>query len=156
MSFLIIIGVYLFYHVEKTGQNWVNERENDCCCELFALKDGYQFVDHEEQKKYYYDKEGRVTRIADKFGNESRFTYDGHKLVQFLLVSGAYLNFTYHNGLLKTITTNDGRKLSYEYAGKLLVRVDMQNNTSIHYEHDSIGNIISITDQNGHKHITNE
>ena len=65
-------------------------------------------------------------------------------------------NFTYHNGLLKTITTNDGRKLSYEYAGKLLVRVDMQNNTSIHYEYDSIGNIISITDQNGHKHITNE
>ena len=60
MSFLIIIGVYLFYTVEKTGQDWVNERENDRCCELFALKDGYQFVDHEEQKKYYYDKEGRV------------------------------------------------------------------------------------------------
>ena len=76
--------------------------------------------------------------------------------MQFLLASGAYLNFTYHNGLLKTITTNDGRKLSYEYAGKLLVRADMQNNTSIHYEYDSIGNIISITDQNGHKHITNE
>ena len=66
MSFLIIIGVYLFYHVEKTGQDWVNERENDRCCELFALKDGYQFVDHEEQKKYYYDKEGRVSRIADR------------------------------------------------------------------------------------------
>ena len=156
MSFLIIIGVYLFYPVEKTGQDWVNERENDRSCELFALKDGYQFVDHEEQKKYYYDKEGRVSRIADRFGNESRFTYEGDKLVQFLLASGAYLNFTYHNGLLKTITTNDGRKLSYEYAGKLLVRVDMQNNTSIHYEYDSIGNIISITDQNGHKHITNE
>ena len=60
MSFLIIIGVYLFYPVEKTGQDWVNERENDRSCELFALKDGYQFVDHEEQKKYYYDKEGRV------------------------------------------------------------------------------------------------
>ena len=141
---------------EKTGQDWVNERENDRSCELFALKDGYQFVDHEEQKKYYYDKEGRVSRIADRFGNESRFTYEGDKLVQFLLASGAYLNFTYHNGLLKTITTNDGRKLSYEYAGKLLIRVDMQNNTSIHYEYDSIGNIISITDQNGHKHITNE
>ena len=38
----------------------MNERENDRSCELFALKDGYQFVDHEEQKKYYYDKEGRV------------------------------------------------------------------------------------------------
>ena len=66
MSFLIIIGVYLFYPVEKTGQDWVNERENDRSCELFALKDGYQFVDHEEQKKYYYDKEGRVSRIADR------------------------------------------------------------------------------------------
>ncbi len=141
---------------EQTEYGFENSRNQSRSWQLNTTSEGYLLKNNPEKKEYAYDKQGRLTAIADRFHNNIRFHYENGYLVKMTTESGQKLTFAYDKNHLASITTGDGRKLCYEYDGDLLTKVILANESSICYEYDQNGNIHSITDQNENTYVTNE
>ena len=141
---------------EQTEYGFENSRNQSRSWQLNTTSEGYLLKNNPEKKEYAYDKQGRLTAIADRFHNNIRFHYENGYLVKMTTESGQKLTFAYEKNHLASITTGDGRKLCYEYDGDLLTKVILANESSICYEYDQNGNIHSITDQNENTYVTNE
>jgi len=84
-----------------------------------------------DESREEFDSTGRLTSLADRYGNATTLTYDsGGLLTQVAAAGGRNLTLTYLNGLVTQATDSAGRTVSYTY--------------------DAQGNLVSVTDPNGH------
>lgn len=117
--------------------------------ELFLLKD------NKHKQQLGYQKNGLISYIEDGNQNRTEFRYTGRHLTELELASGQMLHFTYHNGLLESITDVLGRVIRYDYRNGDLYTVTYSNGGVIRYDYNAEGYIRSITDQNENNFITN-
>ncbi len=141
----------------RTGDGgWENMKAGDRSMELTDTADGMQLKDNRGRKTYRYTKDGRLESVSDRYGNTTRFLYEGGVLYRMELAGGQYLDFEMKNGRLDTIRDTMGRTYRYEYEGELLTCVTLANGGKIRYEYTSEGWMKRITDQNGKCYVSNE
>ena len=135
---------------------WENQKGGDRSKQLYDTDTGYCLKESKSKKEYFYNHNGYLTAIRDRYGNTTRFLYEEGVLYRMELAGGQYLDFTLRNGKLDTLRDNTGRTIHYSYEGELLTAVTLPNGGEIHYEYTPEGYLRRITDQNGNNYVTNE
>ena len=143
-----------FCYIKETG-TYENLRDQDQCCTLEKIGEGYLLTDHEERKEYQYTKEGRVSVIRDRQGNSICLQWEKETLREIRLSCGMVYTAEMEGERLKSLTDGLGRTLTYHYEGDFLTALTYANGGTIHYEYDRDGRILSYTDQLGRKIIEN-
>ncbi len=90
---------------------------------------------------YFHDNIGRTIRIVDPLGNENRVAYGrAGDPIEYQNAFGKITRYTYANHLLKGITYPDGSSLRYEHdpQGRLVSAVDPLGNETV-FQYDSRG-----------------
>ena len=152
---IILPDMHLEYFTRKE-EGWINNREADEAFRLEEDREGYCLHIQKERKRYFYNRAGKLIRIADRNGNTTFLRYAQKTLVEVTFQGGQCLKFSYEDGKVSSITDVIGRKVQYHYDGELLTEVEYPNMGVIAYSYTPEGYIRTITDQNGHVYVQNE
>lgn len=117
---------------------------------LKKLDKGYE-RSFSDGKKEYFNEEGKLTKIEDKFGYWVSISYDKQGHVEAIKDSQAKQLFFewYPSGYVKSIAGQDKKKSTYKYEGdNLSESVDIENN-KFAYSYDSKHNMTKISYSDG-------
>ncbi len=108
--------------------------------------------------KYYFDQEGKNTRVEDCNGKYLELTYDSAgRLKEVKSVSGESLFYKYNeDNLLIGVSDSEGRKVSLSYENGALTEVKDEENHTFRYCYDVAGNLAVITNGRNIDTIRNE
>ncbi|MBN1826989.1 MAG: RHS repeat-associated core domain-containing protein [Candidatus Eisenbacteria bacterium] len=123
------------------GSRWRLEWDDDGAGPLAAGGDRVSF--REER-----DAEGRLARVIDRNGNETRITRDGEgRIVRVDGPRGAHLLFrTERDGLLREVRSSAGDAVLYRYRDGELAEVRVNGGPPVRYAYDQAGRIASVDD----------
>ncbi len=105
--------------------------------------------------RYFFDDQGRLTRIEDRSGNALTLTYSGDTLSQVVGASGRTLAFVSNgNGQIEQVNAPDGSTLTYTYDtdGRLLTFTDATGVTAT-YRYDADHGLIGLETPHGHDFV---
>ena len=145
-------------HVEifnLIDDEWINDKG---AAKIYVLKkndDEWSLKCYKEKKTYYYDSEGKLKKICDRFNNEVTLTYVNNNIETLTTFSNYKLFFTYKDNKVIQIKDEIGRTVQYKYDGDYLTEVVHVDQGITRYTYDSEGFIDSITDQNGQTYTKN-
>lgn len=108
--------------------------------------------------KYYFDKEGRNTRVEDGNGRYMELIYDGTGRLEIVKsMSGEALSYKYNEeNLLIDVSDSEGRAVSLSYEKGYLSQVRDEENHTFQYRYDTDGNLEVITNGRAIDSIRNE
>ncbi len=116
----------------------------------------FLLTDVMEHTVYVYDREGRLSHVEYPNCLKLELSYGTDGLERITTPLGNVLEIESKEGRILQITDEIGRCTRYRYAGDFLTDVVYADEGITHYEYDSNGCIISVTDQNGSRYIENE
>ncbi|MCT4545176.1 MAG: DUF6531 domain-containing protein [Vallitalea sp.] len=117
--------------------------------------DGSYLLTLQNNTKYMYNTSKKLCKIINKQGNEINLVYDEQsRLSKVNGTLGKYINLTYEQNNIKTITDSVGRRITYFYNNNLLEKVMDKDGAYTKYIYEN-NKIKSITDKNGKVFITN-
>uniref|UniRef100_UPI0025DA5651 DUF6531 domain-containing protein n=1 Tax=Selenomonas sp. TaxID=2053611 RepID=UPI0025DA5651 len=147
-------------HLEKfmlqEDGSWQNERGGDKGNTLTETAIGYELVNRQQQKKYCYDKSGKLTDIVLHQSATIHVEYQGHQIKRVQLADGQELQFLYEDNKIAQITDGIGRTIRYAYEDDLLTCVTYPNGGRAEYTYTPEGWITTLTDQNGICYLQNK
>ncbi len=114
-----------------------------------------------DQATWTFDASGRLTAIADRYGNRSTVHYNtfGHMTSVDDPAGRGSLTFGYDatSGLLTSVTDWSGRAVRYAYdaQGRLHTVTDRENQVTIYAYDGTTSHLTTITDALGHVAVTN-
>lgn len=112
--------------------------------DLVVLKDGYR-RSHADGRNDYFDKEGRLVKIADKQGYFVSFSYKGGNLESIKDSQAKQIFFSwYSDGLVKEIWSAGDKKAQYKYNENDLVYSKDVGDNVYEYGYDKSHNLTEI------------
>jgi YD repeat-containing protein len=97
-----------------------------------------------------FNSSGHLTMIADKNGNNLKFTYKGDTLSEVIDNTGKKLTFTFaQNKRVKEITGPGGAKAEYKFKGEDLLEVKNMWKNKYTYDYDETHNLTKINFPDG-------
>ncbi|OFS25005.1 DUF6531 domain-containing protein, partial [Clostridium sp. HMSC19A10] len=145
-------------HVEtfdRVDGKWVNDKGGAEIYTLEDVNDGVILKSYIEDKVFYFDLDGKLTEVYDKFGNKMNFTYIGRNIETITTFSNYKLFFKYRDNKVIEIKDELGRTVQYKYDGSYLTEVIHVDQGITRYTYDENGYVNSITDQNGKMYTKN-
>ncbi|WP_436796388.1 DUF6531 domain-containing protein [Actinospongicola halichondriae] len=141
---------------EWDGAGW--DRPEEMFGDLVDDGDGTLSIEYFDGEVWEFDTTGRLARLSDSSGQSVDLVRDGAGLLQSAVSStGAALSFTYALGRLESVTTDDGRTVSYTYnAAGDLTEVTHPDGGTTEYDVDPDGRIVEHRDQGGRLVVANE
>jgi RHS repeat-associated protein len=95
----------------------------------------------QERIALYWDRNGRLQRVADRVGRTLWLHYSGERLSTLVLPDGAQIEYRYdRHGVLEAVRYPDGRTVRHHYedlrAFHLLTGIEAPDRTRSHYAYD--------------------
>lgn len=119
---------------------------------------GYKLT-RTDQTRYFFDDQGRLTRVEDRSGNALVLTYAGDQLAQVRAASsGRTLTFTSNSsGQIEQVTAPGNVTLTYTYDpdGRLTDFTD-GTGVTVNYRYDPNHGLISLQTPQGHDFVTEQ
>ena len=140
---------------------WKNRRQGDARYQLqkTAQEDGeeiYTLLYAPEQKKYNYDKMGRLITVQGKGLNKLVVQYQDAHISRVVTSAGYILDFQYEGNRIIEISDEAGRSIRYKYEDDCLKAVCHVDEGVTTYHYDEKHHITQVIDQNGHAYVDNE
>ncbi|MFI3172752.1 MAG: DUF6531 domain-containing protein, partial [Eubacteriales bacterium] len=136
-------------------EGWVNNRKDDYSVTLFEDEDGYYLKLLLQNRRYTYDRNGRLQYISDDCGNKIKFAYQGNFLTKVEFPSKQSLSISYSGEYIAKITDHTGRSVRYSYDKDYLREVIYPNKGIVEYFYTEEGYLSSIIDQRGCEYVKN-
>lgn len=140
----------------RTESGWHNNVAGKDRYQLKSDKDRYIVFDAIDKETFVYDKKGRIQGQYDQNGNETRYEYQGDKLIKMHFTSGQEIVFCYEKELLSVLRDKSGKECRFKYQNGLLTQVALSNQGKIVYEYTKEGFLRGITNENGKCYVTNQ
>lgn len=119
---------------------------------LSKNSDGTFTLMHRDGKVYNFSSVGKITKITDRNGNSTSFTYSGGNLTKIVDTSGRTISLTYNSSnRITKVTDPNNNAYNFTYTGNMLTGVSSPNSTSQgwRYTYDTNGLMLTKTDPNG-------
>ncbi|PIP15809.1 MAG: hypothetical protein COX46_04945, partial [bacterium (Candidatus Ratteibacteria) CG23_combo_of_CG06-09_8_20_14_all_48_7] len=116
--------------------------------QITKTTDGY-FLTIKYGTKYYFNIEGKLTKIEDRNNNTQTFAYTDDNLTEITDSSGRSTTLAYADGKLTGITDPAGNTTTLQYTADNLTRVIDPGINTTTYTYDEDNRLISKTDPNG-------
>ena len=148
-------GTKIFFTENNDG----SIRANNSTDAIFKKISGGYKLTNTDHSAIEYDRNGRLSSMYDKYGNEIEISYKDGKIHKLEDIAGRYLEFTYgSNGLLSSVKDSEGRTVSYTYnAKKQLTKVkDLLGHTTEYEYHKETDILSKVIDPEGHQIVRND
>jgi RHS repeat-associated protein len=144
-------GQQVFYTKQADG-SYVGARGARSA--LDSVAGGYELT-RQDQVKYLFDTQGRLSSIKDRNNQGLTFSYNGSGLLETITDSvGRSIAVTFGGGLVSRVTLPDGRYVEYGYTNGRLSSVRDARGGTTEYLYDA-GRLEKVIDQNGHQVVRN-
>jgi RHS repeat-associated protein len=125
---------------------------------LVGNADGTYTTTDKSQTVWQFDGSGRLTQIADRYGNASNLAYNSSGLLRSISdpAGRGLLTLAYTNNLLTSVTDWVSRKVTFQYdtSGRLWKVTDRAGQTTTYAYDGPSPRLASITDARGHTALT--
>ncbi len=120
----------------------ITQFEYDTLSRLISITDNAQ-----KTIFFHYDKAGRKSALVDPLGNTTRYLYDENGFLKTEIApNGAQKHYRYVQGLLISITREDGATYAFSYDKKRHRLSKSIGDKTTHYTYDTLGNLLTIDD----------
>ena len=102
-------------------------------------------------KKYEYNRNNQITKVTDYDGKVTSYEYNSAKdLIKQINNDGTSVSFKYDDKhrLVKNTDAN-GNTVTFGFTGAYVTEITTADKNTIKYSYDSMGNLISVVDQEG-------